>query len=140
MLKSLYELSDADKQLLLSSLPFISSELDLFVIKFYSYFLKTDAVSLFHKTHMEQQYRMFHASLGVIITHIDNPEFLEEHLNSIVSKHASYGVKNIHTEYFVEAFMNALNDIFGKNFKTYKELWYIVIRDIMNYFALKLVN
>jgi hemoglobin-like flavoprotein len=77
-------LSDSNKKVLLNSLPIISKELDLFVIKFYSYFLKTGAGKLFHSTQLEKQSKMFHTSLGVIISHIEHPEFLEKHLESIM--------------------------------------------------------
>ena len=65
---------------------------------------------------MEKQFKMFHSSLGVIISHIEHPAFLEEHLNSIIESHKKYGVKMIHVEGFIDSFMKALSDIYGNEF------------------------
>jgi hemoglobin-like flavoprotein len=132
------KLSDEEKQLLLSSLPIFSENLDLFVIKFYTFFLKTKAGELFHATELEKQYKMFHASLGIIITHIQHPEFLEHHIDSIIASHIQYGVKSEYIDYFIDSFMKAIKSIMGEKSVIYYDLWYQVIVDIMKYFENKL--
>lgn len=134
-MQSIVELTQTDKNLLLSSLPIIAENMDDFVVRFYSYFLKTDAGALFHSTHLEKQYKMFHSSLGVIISHIENPVFLQEHLQSIIDSHKKYGIKLIHVQEFVDSFMNALKDIYGNEFDKYEHLWHKIISNIMSYFA-----
>ncbi len=58
-MQSLIELSDNDKDQLFQSLLIITTNLDLFVIKFYSYFLKTDAAYFFKETDLEKHIACF---------------------------------------------------------------------------------
>ena len=139
-MQSIIKLSDADKDMLLSSLPIIRENLDLFVIKFYSYFLKTDAGRLFKDTAMETQYRMFHSSLGIIITHIEHPALLEDHLRHLLRNHGKYGVLTSDLDLFIDSFMEALQDIYKDQFSTYRDIWFNLINDIMVYFAEGLQN
>lgn len=134
-MNALIKLSEHDKILILESLPIISANLDLFIVKFYSYLLKTDAGRLFKQTELEKQYRMFHKSLAVIITHIENPQFLQEHVNGLITTHIQYGVSKNDVDYFVESFMKALSDIYANDFITYKDAWYSIIVEIMDYFG-----
>ena len=134
-METIIELNKVDKEQLLSSIPKIAENMDDFVVRFYSYFLKTDAAELFHATELEKQYKMFHSSIGVIISHIEHPVFLEQHLQAIVSNHKNYGVKMIHVEEFVESFMKALADIYAEEFDTYEHIWRKIIGNIMSYFA-----
>ncbi len=139
-MQSIIELSESDKDLLLSSLPIIRKKLDLFVIKFYTYFLKTDSGRLFKKTDMETQYRMFHSSLAIIFTHVENPELLEQHVNHLIKSHGNYGVGIKDVDLFVDSFMKALRDIYGESFDTYRDIWFKIINEIMTFFGQGLPN
>lgn len=139
-METLIKLSDRDKNLLLESLPIISTNLDLFVVKFYFYLLKTDARRLFKETELEKQYRMFHRSLAVVISHIENPQFLQTHVNNLITTHIQYGVSKRDVDFFVDSFMKALSDIYGKDFITYRDAWYSIIIEIMDYFGERMKN
>ena len=78
---------------------------------------------------------MFHSSLGIIITHIEHPTLLEDHLKNLITNHGKYGVLTGDISLFIESFMNALQDIYGDLFNSYKDIWFRVIDDIMTFFA-----
>lgn len=139
-MQSIIELSGSDKELFLSSLPIVRNKLDEFVVNFYSYFLKTDAGRLFKETAMETQYRMFHSSLAVIITHIEHPTLLEQHLSYLISGHTKFGVLLTDIDLFINSFMQALQDIYEDQFYLYKDIWYKLIKEIMDYFGEGLQN
>lgn len=128
-------LPEQEKATFFSSIPIIRQNLDFFVIKFYSYFLQTKAGTLFHNTNLEKQYKMFHSSLTLIINHLENPDYVSDHLNKLIEVHLTYGVKKEHIDYFVTSFMKALKDIFSEQYDIFEGTWYEIINEIMRYFA-----
>ena len=135
ILASIQTLTDFEKDKFFESIPIIRQNLDYFVIKFYSYFLQTKAGLLFHETSLDKQYKMFHSSLSLIINHLDNPDYVVEHIDKLNEIHVNYGVEKVHVEYFVSSFMKALKDIFSDKYSTYQSIWYKVITEIMDYFS-----
>jgi len=134
-MQRILEFSDSDKDLLLTSLPIIRNKLDEFVIKFYTYLLNTDSGRLFKETAMETQYRMFHSSLAIIITHVEHPALLEQHLSHLITSHAKYGVLLTDIDLFINSFMKTLQDIYEDQFYKYKSIWEKLITEIMNFFS-----
>jgi hemoglobin-like flavoprotein len=132
-------LTDGEKEEILSSIYFLRDNLEILIKKFYSFLLHTRVGDLFKTTNMEKQYQMFHASIGVIIAHIEHPLLLQGHLDTLISKHVNYGVLSEHIDYFSESFLQALKGIFDeKKDKRIIELWYKLIMSVMNYFKSKL--
>ena len=129
------QLSSEENNILLLSLPIISKNMDFFVIRFYYYFLRTNAGLLFQQTNIENQYKMFNTSLNVILTHIADPTQLEDHLQDLIKSHVEYGVIGEHDDFFIDSFMKALSEIFSDySAKNLLEIWYKVISEIMFYF------
>jgi hemoglobin-like flavoprotein len=129
------QLSSAERNIFLSSLPVINKKMDFFVIRFYYYFLRTKAGLLFQHTNIEKQYQMFNSSLNVILTHIADPTLLEDHLQELIKSHVEYGVISEHIDYFIDSFMKALTELFDdESDKAILEVWNKVITDIMIYF------
>lgn len=117
----------------------MSENLNFFVLRFYYYFLETDAGKLFDKTKFEKQYKMFYASIELIITHINNPDLIEDYLNDLVNAHKTYGVVVEHVDFFIGSFMKALQEIYiGANKKEIIDIWYKIIIKIMAIFERKL--
>ena len=137
-LESFILVTDEDKEVFYSSIPIIRQNLDFFVIKFYSYFLQTKAGILFRNTKLESQYKMFHASLSLIINHLDDPEFVSKHIDSIIESHQKFGIKQDHVPYFIDSFNKALRDIFSTSSNAnnnYLVRWEKIIVEIMAYFG-----
>jgi len=79
---------------------------------------------------------MFSVFLNFIITHIVNAALLKDHLVSIRTEHIGYGVHNNHINYFIDSFMNALQEIFNdKKEKEIIALWSKELLDFMASFA-----
>ena len=133
--QSILGLTHQEKEVLLSTLDIFKGKMDLLVKEFYLNFLKSNAGSLFQNTDFNRQYMMFASSIGVIITHIDHPMMLKEHLNDLVQKHTHYGVLTNHVDDFIEAFHATIKDVFINDFDKQKiELWYKLINSVMLYF------
>ena len=129
------QLSSDEKNIFLLSLPIISKNMEFFVIRFYYYFLRTNAGLLFQQTNIENQYKMFNTSLNVILTHIADPTQLEDNLQDLIKTHVGYGVIGEHIDFFIDSFMKALSEIFSDySSKNLLEIWYKVISEIMFYF------
>lgn len=109
--------------------------MDFLVIKFYDYFLKTDAGFLFQHTEMDHQYKMFASSLNVIITHIVSPHLLTDNLDKLIESHTHYGVSAKHIDLFIDCFMKALQEVFESDRdKLILNLWKKLLTTIMYYF------
>jgi hemoglobin-like flavoprotein len=135
------QLSQLEKQVFFDSLPIINKNMDFFVIRFYNYFLRSNAGHLFKNTQIENQYKMFNTALNVIISHISDSTLLEDYLALLVDEHAHYGVISDHIDNFVESFINALSEIFNNDSeKSIILIWYKVISEIMHYFKENLSN
>ena len=134
----LNQLSNDDKNVFFSSLPFLSKNMEFFVLRFYYYFLQTKAGNLFQNTNINVQYKMFNTAVNVLITHIADPTQLEHAIDGLVNNHVKYGVEPDHINYFIDSFMNALGEIFNKDAERTLNVWYNVISEIMLNFRNKL--
>ena len=105
---------------------------------FYSYFLQTPARILFEHTDMENQYKMFHVALTMIISHTDDPFLLENHLKLIVTNHRRFGVKEEYVPYFIDSFLKALKEVNTELNEAEIEVWSKIIIEIMNSFIKQL--
>ncbi len=132
MLQTIEHLSNEEKVIFYNSLTAIQNRLDDLVPIFYNYFLQTKAGGLFKNLDMEKQYKMFHVSLAILISYIDYPYLLLEHLQLIIKNHKKYGVEKKHISLFVESFMLTLEE-FIQN-KHALKIWRTVITEIMQTF------
>ena len=105
------------------------------MIRFYYYFLQTNAGLLFEHTNIEKQYKMFTTALKIILTHNADPTQLEDLLRSLVETHVKYGILTEHVNYFIDSFMKALAEIFSaESDHEIIKIWTKVISEIMFYF------
>ena len=133
------DLTDEEKEELISSLDGIKHRMNELVEKFYFYFLQTKASNLFKTTDMMKQHVMFNSSIGIIIAHINHPLLLQEHLDNLILRHSHYGVSADYIDDFIESFKNALQDIFqDSDDKQFIEMWYKLITSVMSYFKTKI--
>lgn len=108
----------------------LKDHLDELVNHFYGYFLRTKAAELFNLFDMEKQYKMFRVSIAILISHVDNPFMLDQHLRLVVKNHKNYGVQKEHISLFVDSFNCALKDVFQNN-DDFIQVWSNIISEIM---------
>lgn len=132
ILQTIKRLTNEEKILFYNSLSTIQDSLDDLVPIFYKFFLQTQAGDLFTNLDMEKQYKMFHVSLAILISYIDYPYLLLEHLQLIIVHHKQYGVKKEHIPLFIESFIQTLEE-FIQN-KQELNIWRRVITEIMETF------
>lgn len=133
--KNILGITEAERKELLVTIDSLRGKLDELIEAFYGYFLKTEAGFLFEHTDMNRQQLMFHSSIGVIITHIEHPYMLEQHLNQTITKHQAYGVTGRHVDLFIESFYKGLKDVFPDVVDKHKvEIWYKLISSVMLFF------
>ena len=133
-MQTLLKLTPYDKQEFYDSLARIEYRLEHLVHRFYYFFLQTEAGELFKNTDMETHYRMFHVALAFLISHIDNPTLLNKHLELIIEKHKTYGVKRSHISHFIDSFISALKEFFDESNERTIVIWNSVIYEIMSFF------
>lgn len=128
------DFTNEEKNVLINSLDHLKKNIDFFTIRFYHYFLQTEAGTLF-KGDTEKQYRMFASSLNVIINHIFDSSQLDSYLESMINKHSTYGIRYNHIDLFISSFMNAWMELFGPEYdKTLYNLWKRLISMVMELF------
>lgn len=135
-MESIVTLSQEEKNYLDKSIKVINKHIDFFVIRFYHYFLSTDAGNLFQNTQMDKQMNMFATSLIVIFNHVKNPFQLKSYLEELAIRHRNYGVITEHSDYFIDSFMAAIKEVMeGENLgnKTL-DLWFKIISDVLGFF------
>ena len=132
-------LSTEEKELLTKSVEKLSGKLDILVERFYTYFLQSDEriATLFQHTHMNRQQNMFNVAIGVIITNIDNPDFLQIHIDKLIEQHRLYGVNDEFIYFFVSSMSKTLRDIFGSDDPMIHP-WLKLVNAVMNYFRIKI--
>ena len=108
--------------------------MDNFVTIFYNYFLQSGAGPLFENTNIGKQHKMFSTALNVLLTHIDDPEILGDHLDDLIDDHVEYGVIANHIDDFVSSFMKAIKEIFKDEPTILLEAWQKIVSGIMEYF------
>ena len=133
------DLSTEEKELLTQSIGRMTGSLDVLVEKFYSYFLQSDdrIASLFRNTQMARQQNMFNVAIGVIITNIDNPDFLQIHIDKLAEQHRLYGVTDEYIHFFISSMGKTIRDIFGPDDPLIHP-WLKLINAVMNYFRTKI--
>ncbi len=137
--ENIIDLDNTTQKVFYSSLSKIKENLDFFVLRFYYYFLQTEAGALFHDTKFEFQYKMFYGSMELILNHITTPDLIENHLNRLVKKHKDVGVTVEHIDYFIGSFMKALQDVYiGENSEEIIAIWHKIIVKILTCFEKKL--
>ena len=134
-LELLDHLTMDEKKTLYVSLPILNKYMDFFVIRFYNYFLKSEAGSLFKDIDIEKQFRMFHRSLNVLVTHLAEPDKVEVYLDILIRNHKTYGVNQEHVDNFTDSFMKALKEIYTEESdEEIITIWYKVVLELMTYF------
>ena len=132
-------LSTEEKELLTQSVEKLAGKLDVLVEGFYKYFLQSDdrIARLFQHTHMHRQQNMFNVAIGVIVTNIDNPDFLQIHIDKLIEQHRLYGVNDEFIHFFVSSMGKTLRDVFGPDDPMIHP-WLKLINAVMNYFRVKI--
>lgn len=132
-------LSQEEKELLTQSVEKLAGKLDLLVELFYTYFLQSDekVATLFHHTHMDRQQNMFNVAIGVIVTNIENPDFLQIHIDKLIDQHRLYGVNDEFIQFFIESMSKTILHMFGKDDPIIQP-WLKLINAVMNYFRSKI--
>ena len=132
-------LSTEEKELLTQSVEKLAGNLDLLVERFYRYFLQSDekVANLFRNTHMDRQHNMFNVAIGVIVTNIDNPDFLQIHIDKLIEQHRLYGVTDELIHFFTSSMGKTMQDIFGRDDQVINA-WLKLINAVMNYFRTKI--
>lgn len=140
-MESILPLTEEERQQLHLSIELINKNIDFFVIRFYNYFLKTEAGKLFQNTEMDKHYNMFSTALNVIFNHIDNPNYIKGFLDDIIFRHIGYGVLPEYTDYFVNSFLSSLKEVFDdEDFGNTLHIWLKIISDLLAYFQIGLIN
>ena len=113
--------------------------MDLLVELFYTYFLQSDekVATLFNHTHMDRQQNMFNVAIGVIVTNIENPDFLQIHIDKLIDQHRLYGVNDEFIQFFIESMSKTILHMFGKDDPIIQP-WLKLINAVMNYFRSKI--
>ena len=132
-------LSIEERKLLSQSVERLSGNLDVLVERFYQYFLQSNEKieKLFQHTHMDRQRNMFNVAIGVIVTNIENPDFLQIHIDKIIEQHRLYGVNDELIHFFTSSMGKTLRDIFGSDDPIIQP-WLKLINAVMNYFMTKI--
>ncbi len=112
--------------------------MDDLVEKFYNYLLKTSTGQLFKNTNMINQHGVFNSSMGIVISHIGDPESLQEQLDKLISNHSHYGITVTNLNDFGESFRKCLKDVFTGPSERFIEVWDKIMISITNYFEIKL--
>lgn len=128
-------LSTQEKELLTQSVEKLGGKLDILVEKFYRYFLQSDEkiATLFQHTHMDRQQNMFNVAIGVIVTNIENPDFLQIHIDNLIEQHRLYGVNDEYIHFFISSISKTIRDMFGPDDPLIQP-WLKLINAVMNYF------
>ena len=139
-MESILNLSDDEKYHLNETIKIIKKNLDFFVVRFYEYFLKTEAGILFQNIAMEKQQLMFSTSLNIIFDHITYPLDLGRYLEDIAIRHKEYGVLAGHTNFFIDSFLTALKEVLEGQIvdSKYFDIWIRDISDVLVYFQEKI--
>ena len=133
--QTILSLTESEKKELLDSIGHLIGKLDSLVKTFYEMFLKTSSGALFQNTNMERQFMMFNSSISIIISHIENPLMLKDHLDYTIKKHLHYGVKADQVDDFIASFYEALKINFPGDLDKHRvEMWYKLINSVMLYF------
>lgn len=82
---NLFHLSQEEKDLIQTSITKLTGKLNELIERFYFHFLQknSDVSRLFQNSEMVKQHNMFNVSLGVIISNIDNPKLIQDHLDEL---------------------------------------------------------
>ena len=131
---TIVKLRDHEKIIFSKSLPILKAKIDFFAMRFYYYYLQSKTGQVYQKTSIQHQYQMFHTSLNMIIQNIDHPAILQEHLASVIHKHAQYKMLITNLDHFIDSFMKSIQDVFPENDEELLALWTKIITDIMSYF------
>ena len=128
-----------EKELLTQSVERLAGNLDLLVDHFYKYFLQSDKriAKLFEHTPIDPQKNMINVPIGVIVTNIDNPDFLQIHIDKKIEQHRLYGVNDEFIHFFVSSMGKTIRDVFGPDDPMIHP-WLKLINAVMNYFSVKI--
>ena len=132
-------LSKEEKAQLTLSVEKMAGKLDVLVERFYKYFLQSDerVATLFLNTQMEKQQNMFNVAIGVIVTNIENPDFLQIHIDKLIEQHRLYGVNDELVQFFISSMSKTIRDVFGED-ESLVHPWLKLINVVMNYFRSKI--
>ena len=131
------DLSTEEKEMLTQSVEKLAGKLDILVESFYSHFLQSDEqiATLFEHTHMDRQQNMFNVAIGIIVTNIDNPDFLQLHIDKLIEQHRLYGVNDELVHFFNSSMGETIRDVFGSNDQII-QAWLKLVNAVMNYFRM----
>ena len=118
-------LTNDEKEEMISSLAFLGTNFENFVIKFYEGFLASQTLKFIQNRSKEDLINMFSSALNLIITSIEQPIPLEEYMDILINKQPGFAGLIKNKELFIKSFMNALIDSFKQNYtERLGLLWY----------------
>lgn len=117
-----------------SSLDFLKKHIDFFSIRFFHYFLESEA-SLLFKNNLEKQYEMIDGFLKIIIEYQFNSSQINNYLVSVAKRHTKYGLELRYINYFISSFLNAWKELYDYKYdEGLYNLWKRLINEIMTLF------
>jgi len=133
------DLNQKERELLLQSVEELTGKLHSLVERFYFHLLEDNDIlsQLFRNSDLMKQHNMFNVSIGVIISNIDNPSLVKDHLDELIDRHKLYGVLPFHVPYFSDAYTKAITEVYGSTDPIMK-IWLKIIHSTMEYFKSKL--
>ena len=131
----LFSLSMQERIILMNSVKDLKKNIESLVENFYKYLLEDnkEIQILFKNTDMIKQRSMFNVSIGIIISNVENTEFVKEHLDILVKRHREYGVESFHVDDFLNAYLKAIKNVF-ENYNQIVDVWTKIIKSTMVYF------
>ena len=126
MKKDVYQkLTEDEKQELLSSLNFIGTHFERFVISFYEGYLHPQTVEFIRGNSKESLINMFSSAFNLIVSSIEQPIPLGEYTDILKEKHPKFKYFMMNKDLFVKGFMNALINSLKSNYnERIGMLWY----------------
>ena len=121
---------------MVNSLIILKQNLDYFIIRSYHYFLQTESGLKIQSTSIQDQFKLFHSSISIILTYINKPAELDKYLQIIKEEQQRDIIFMIeYNDDFVESFIHAINEIFmNDESQQVLSLWKKVIKNILFYF------
>ena len=126
MKKDVYQsLTNDEKQELLSSLTYIGTHFEKFVITFYEGYLHQQTVKLIRKNSKESLINMFSSAFNLIVSSIEQPIPLDDYIDILKEKHPNFEYFMMNKDLFIKGFMNALINSLKSNYnERIGMLWY----------------
>lgn len=130
------DISEEEKKEVISLLQTLRTQhLEDFVVSFYEHFLKDETYNFLHESSNEELINMFSSFINIMITHLEEPFNLEEHLEILKDKHPTFKQMISFKDIFIRAFMKALSKIFNKQIDEHSDkVWHKVLENFLVFF------